>query len=209
VSRDFFSRWSRRKRAAVAPPEPKPAATGEGAPAEEAAVKEVTAETPPLELPSVETLTAGSDLTAFMQAGVPARLRNAALRRMWSLDPEIRDFVGDARDYAWDWNLPGGVPGTGPLSLEEVSHALDEVQRSLGGDPSAAEPVTAEAPPPEPSVVEPAPGVGSDEPRPDGDPPSLVQPRESLRVEARDGEPPSPPNSAGAPLRRHGGARPV
>ena len=34
---------------------------------------------------------------------------------MWSLDPAIRDYVGEAREYAYDWNVPGGVPGNGPL----------------------------------------------------------------------------------------------
>jgi hypothetical protein len=54
---------------------------------------------------------------------------------MWSLDPKIRDFIGDARDYAYDWNTPGGVPGYGPLpSREEVARM---VARIVGGDASA------------------------------------------------------------------------
>jgi len=46
---------------------------------------------------------------------VPDDVRNAALRKIWALDPAIRDYVGDALDYAWDWNAPGGVPGGGEL----------------------------------------------------------------------------------------------
>jgi hypothetical protein len=47
---------------------------------------------------------------------VPQILRNAAMRRMWVLDPAIRDYVDPALDYAYDWNIPGGVPGNGPLA---------------------------------------------------------------------------------------------
>jgi hypothetical protein len=61
-------------------------------------------------LPPIESLTAASDIAAFLREGVPLALRNAALRRIWALDPAIRDFIGPA-DYAWDWNLPDGVPG--------------------------------------------------------------------------------------------------
>jgi hypothetical protein len=112
VSGDFLSRWSRRKievKRAEEGPEPLPA-VGEPAPdAEELSAEELAA------LPPVESLTAQSDIAAFLRKGVPQALRNAALRRAWTLDPEIRDYVGDARDYAYDWNVPGGVPGTGPL----------------------------------------------------------------------------------------------
>ncbi len=67
-------------------------------------------------LPPIEKLHAGSDIAGFLRKGVPLVLRNAALRRMWTVDPSIRDFVGEARDYSWDWNVPGGVPVSGPLS---------------------------------------------------------------------------------------------
>ena len=104
---NFLARWSQRKRQVAeearkaAEPEPQPA------PVEE-----------PLDLsllPDIEALTAETDIALFMQKGVPDTLRNAALRKMWALDPAIRDYVGDALDYAWDWNAPGGVPGGGEL----------------------------------------------------------------------------------------------
>ena len=60
-------------------------------------------------LPKIEEISAQTDIAGFLKKGVPEALRNAALRRMWSVDPAIRDYVGDARDYAWDWNTPGGV----------------------------------------------------------------------------------------------------
>ncbi|MBL7309634.1 DUF3306 domain-containing protein, partial [Escherichia coli] len=82
-------------------------------------------------LPSLEALTAETDLTPFLRAGIPAVLRNAALRRMWSLDPAIRDFVSEAREYAYDWNSPGGVPGLGPLLPSDDVQAM--LGRLLGG----------------------------------------------------------------------------
>jgi hypothetical protein len=77
-------------------------------------------------LPGVEDLTAASDLTHFLRKGVPMGLRNAALRRMWTLDPTIRDYLSEAREYAYDWNSPDGVPGSGPLL------ASDDVEAMLG-----------------------------------------------------------------------------
>lgn len=108
----FLARWSRRKtevrREEARPPAPEalpPAAE----PEPELTPEEIAA------LPRIEELTPETDITAFLRKGVPEALKNAALRRMWSLDPAIRDYVGDARDYAYDWNVPGGVPGNGPL----------------------------------------------------------------------------------------------
>jgi hypothetical protein len=66
----------------------------------------------PEALPRVEELTPESDLSSFLREGVPEALKKAALRRMWSLDPAIRDFVGPA-EYAWDFNNPGAIPGFG------------------------------------------------------------------------------------------------
>lgn len=120
--RGFLSRWSRRKR-------------------EAAPVKETAADAPPsairplsaeeiASLPPPEQLTATSDLAQFLREGVPAVLRNAALRRIWALDPAIRDFVGDARDYAYDWNIPGGVPGSEPLLAAEDAERL--LRRIIG-----------------------------------------------------------------------------
>ena len=49
-----------------------------------------------------------------MQKGVPAALRRAALRRAWSADPAIRDFMGPTENY-WDAAGPDGIPGFGDL----------------------------------------------------------------------------------------------
>jgi Protein of unknown function (DUF3306) len=141
VSGDFLSRWSRRKQQARrAEPDPEPQAVE---PAETPTLPEALAGEPALspeeieELPTIETLTAESDVSAFLRKGVPETLRNAALRRMWALDPAIRDFAGHARDYAYDWNSPGGVPGTGPLSAADDVEAM--VGRVFGDPPSPDE----------------------------------------------------------------------
>ncbi|QCI67909.1 DUF3306 domain-containing protein [Phreatobacter stygius] len=131
----FLSRWSRRKRApepaveAVTPGEPQTApSAGEAAKALEDLIAE---------LPAIQDLVAGQDLSAFMRPGVPLDLRNQALRRMWSIDPAIRDFVGEALDYAYDYNTPGAISGFGPLTAgaDQVRAVLDGFDRVLAGTP--------------------------------------------------------------------------
>ncbi|AWN54957.1 DUF3306 domain-containing protein [Methylobacterium sp. 17Sr1-1] len=132
MSDGFLARWSRRKRDEARRPLE---ATTEAESAEPAvAPPEDEAGLTPDELaqlPSLDALTAATDLTPFLRAGVPRALRNAALRRMWSIDPAIRDFVSEAREYAYDWNTPGGVPGTGGLISAEEVRAV--VERVFGG----------------------------------------------------------------------------
>jgi hypothetical protein len=120
MSEDFLSRWSRRKqqaetdgtlsgnRGAEQPEEPSAdVSAGEALP--ELTAEEIAA------LPEPDDVASPEDLLAFLRKGVPEVIRNRALRRMWSIDPSIRDYIGDARDYAWDWNVPGGMPVSGPL----------------------------------------------------------------------------------------------
>jgi hypothetical protein len=130
-----LARWSRRKLAArqeqeLATPE-KEQASGEvpednapeaslaepGLPETEATELEVAEVVEPL--PRVEDLTAESDVAAFLKKGVPMALKHAALRKIWSLDPGIRDFVGPS-EYAWDFNTPGSMGGFGPLDAKET-----------------------------------------------------------------------------------------
>jgi uncharacterized protein DUF3306 len=121
---NFLSRWSRRKRESVAQPEK----TGGG--------EESTHQVPGREtdsdipgsgsaapsvpefdvgsLPPIDSIGADTDISGFMRKGVPAALRNAALRRAWSADPSIRDFMGPTENY-WDAAGPDGVPGFGDL----------------------------------------------------------------------------------------------
>lgn len=118
----FLSRWARRKRDAGHPDHADSAALGARSPAK--AETDPTAEEkgapppagtpaePPLDLsklPKVDELTIESDIVGFLDKRVPAALRNAALSRMWSLDPTIRDFI-EVAENQWNWNVPGGAP---------------------------------------------------------------------------------------------------
>lgn len=157
----FLSRWSRLKQArrdeaAPAPVEspappvvPQVAALPHGAtqvdPA--SAISAPAAKDEPeidlASLPKIEELTTESDLALFLRKGVPEALKNAALRRFWSIDPTIRDFIGPA-DYAWDWNVPGGAPGY----AETIAHGPDVealADRILGIGREPAEPAAREA----------------------------------------------------------------
>ena len=119
---NFLSRWSRRKREA-----------GDGKDKEEKASEaraEPARENEPVRpdstpyapsskldvesLPPIETISAETDITAFMRAGVPETLKHAALRRAWSADPAIRDFMGPTENY-WDAAGPDGIPGFGDI----------------------------------------------------------------------------------------------
>jgi hypothetical protein len=123
---DFLTRWSRRKRE-VAKAEQAPTAPAPDAPAkapEATASGKIEAEFDPASLPPVESINVLSDVTAFLRDGVPAELTRAALRRVWTADPAIRDFVGLAEN-AWDFTDPDAMPGFGPLE------ATDEVRRMI------------------------------------------------------------------------------
>ena len=136
----FLDRWSRRKRQAAdarsdlqrrspAPAEPKDAAK---APPPDRETKEAAAEVAfdPASLPPIESITAESDIRAFLKPGVPPDLARAALRRAWSADPAIRDFIGLVEN-GWDFNDPHGVPGFGPMQVgEDIGRLLAQ---AIGG----------------------------------------------------------------------------
>lgn len=86
MSDNFLGRWSRLKSQSKESPQPNPTPAepreGEAAPAEPP-----VPELPPPELPPIESLTAQSDFSAFLQAGVPEELRRAALSKLWASDP--------------------------------------------------------------------------------------------------------------------------
>jgi hypothetical protein len=235
---DFLSRWSRRKLDTRRPDEtPRPEATldpvpdlpaddGEG----ELSPEEIEA------LPKIEEITPETDMSLFLRKGVPELLRKAALRRLWSVDPSIRDYVGDARDYAYDWNVPGGVPGNGPLLPTDDVEAM--LNRLFGGRPatgsdmpvSEQQPVRAASQSGEPEYIDEA-DAGLQDATPDDDaaqksggPPSPSEPSRVTGNEdnageggldaAREQDAALPVKAAfdGQPhprRRRHGGARPV
>jgi hypothetical protein len=133
---NFLSRWARLKREAAETPgdaAPETAATESRAdpPAAEAA----TSPAPELDfdlstLPPIESITATTDIRAFLAPGVPPELTRAALRRAWVADPTIRDFVGIAENQ-WDFNDPNAIPGFGSLGpLDDVRRLVAQV---IGG----------------------------------------------------------------------------
>jgi hypothetical protein len=176
---EFLARWSRLKRGDAEAPEVTPEAPV--LPAVESAA-EVAAE-PEFDLsllPSLEELTTETDIKGFLHKAVPAGLRNAALKRMWALDPAIRDFVGPV-DYAWDFNDPAGLPGISESLTGDVSQLL---ARAIGAAPQQ-EPQTdllAEAPQPELPIALAAPP----EQQPAA-PEPLAVPAETVAVRPRHG----------------------
>ena len=147
----FLARWSRRKLEPDGTADPDVAPVSDDGQAGVGDVEAPLSAEDIAALPRIEELTAETDLTQFLRRGVPALLRQQALRRMWSLDPAIRDFVGEARDYSYDWNVPGGVPVSGPLGPGDDAEATlsrmfsrlradiqedDDEPRDNGGVPS-------------------------------------------------------------------------
>ena len=59
-------------------------------------------------LPPIGSIGAASDIRPFLEPGVPQDLARAALRRAWTVDPAIRDFVG-LSENSWDFNASGAV----------------------------------------------------------------------------------------------------
>lgn len=151
---DFLSRWSRLKR------DENPDAGGalkpgsrreEGAleTPEAPAASEVAPPFDPATLPPVETIDAGSNIRAFLAPGVPATIKRAALRRAWSSDPSIRDFVG-LSENSWDFNAPETIFGFGSIEKEKIQELLERV---LGGPRTPDETERRSAPMPEADQV--------------------------------------------------------
>ena len=137
---NFLRRWSLRKRAAEARAH-EAGKSSESALAKTSAPSRSfepgTAQSPafdPTSLPPIESITAASDVRAFLAPGVPVELSRAALGRAWMTDPVIRDFVGLAENQ-WDFTKPEGVPGFGAL---ELTPQLRRIIAELVADPGAA-----------------------------------------------------------------------
>src|SRR3954462_14172086 len=118
-------------------------------------------------LPSLDSITAATDVRAFLTPGVPADLARAALRRAWAADPAIRDFKGLAEND-WDFTDPTAMPGFGALPAGtdikkmlaqilgdgEKPAALDAAAEKLAASevPHIAEQIAASEPPAEQAV---------------------------------------------------------
>jgi hypothetical protein len=165
-SENPLARWSRLKREAAQDEEVRAGEAGApGAAGDEASkpaghprqvasppgskpLKEPDFQEPALDvstLPPIESITADSDIRAFLQSGVPAELTKAALRRVWTSDPAIRDFVGIAENQ-WDFTDPNAIPGFGPLEDgANLRDLLADAMGQLGEAPKAS--ALAPAPP--------------------------------------------------------------
>jgi hypothetical protein len=141
---NFLTRWSRRKRAAAkeaAPQQPHQTEQTEEGRAEQKetiasapnAAQETAAPFDPASLPAIESIGANSDVTAFLRPGVPPELTRAALRRAWSSDPAIRDFVGLVEN-GWDFNNPEAMPGFGRIEPAEVARLVAQTVGGLSGE---------------------------------------------------------------------------
>jgi Protein of unknown function (DUF3306) len=218
--KSFLSRWSQRKQEAKQPERETPVADAPAAP-----VAESEAE-PAFDLsslPKLEDLTETTDITVFLRKGVPESLRNAALRKSWALDPAIRNYVNPALDYAYDWNTPGGVPGSGEIGAGvDIARMVSQI---MGGGESVVESAAPTAEPgtePAGVLTQPIEDSATQKPEPDlpvqavrlGNEVIVQKPlnaEEGERVDAEQAKH-SEESSAAAPqqaVRRHGSAKPV
>ena len=127
---NFLSRWSRRKlepaqesgeqvTPAMGPIADEQAVDGAAEPTVVAADDQ--GQEPPFDvasLPPIESITAGTDIRDFLKPGVPTSLSHAALRRAWTSDPAIRDFIGIAENQ-WDFTNDS-IPGFGPIDPADI-----------------------------------------------------------------------------------------
>ena len=148
----FLSRWSRRKlevaaEARAAETKAAEVETGAGADLNADIVPQATeaepvaahpeAEPEPefIEPPSLEIIDKDFDLAHWLKQNVPESWKLAALRRTWETDPFIHGYLNPAREYALDWNTPGGAPGYGPLTESDDVKAM--IARIFGDLPEA------------------------------------------------------------------------
>jgi hypothetical protein len=161
----FLSRWSERK-LRKEPDEEE--CSGSAEPAEEGRGEAGTRSAgapdagsadaePPFDLaslPPIESISAGTDIRGFLRPGVPAALKGAALRRTWTADPVIRDFVG-LSENSWDFNAPDSIPGFGTQVTESARRAV--LDWMSGSAPADAQPdvpdATAAGGPAEPKPI--------------------------------------------------------
>ena len=195
----FLSRWAKRKEGVrkeeLRQEQLQPAK--DAAPADDASAAQQEPAFDLASLPSIDSLTASSDITMFLQKGVPSALRNAALRMAWVSDPAIRDYVGPA-DFQWDFNMPGAITGYGELAAgTDVAGMMADITEShlkqlveVAGNPAAAA-----APDATPEEAQPA-LAPSD------------SPMQTQAVAATDDDPDAPQLPLPPPRRRHGGATP-
>lgn len=163
----FLRRWADRK-AGLAEPNVAPPAAADAPEDAEAPLAPPVAALPPEDaeaaediaaklaaLPPLEEIGAQADIRPFLQAFVPAALRNAAMRRAWAADPIISTHLDVARDYAWEFNvgeLPVGFSRT--LGADAVQRSLDALGE-IGAEPLQREAESAQIPDGQAEALEP------------------------------------------------------
>ena len=132
----IFSRWSRRKRAAVDESE------GEAQP--EAPIEQ----TPQLSegewlaqnnQPAPEDLQEGDDFSAFLKADVPDMLRRRALRQLWRSNPALANLDGLV-DYGDDFTDAATVPDVIATAYKVGKGMVDAVLEDSDPKPPAGSP---------------------------------------------------------------------
>lgn len=143
----FLARWSRLKQAPAKPAKPEDAVRTEPAEAKTAAPAEGDEDEKIdlADLPSIDSLTADSDFSAFLRKGVPEDLRQQALRKLWVCNPVVA--ATDVFDvYNLDYfNMPSFPEGV--KTLFRVGHGmLDALEQEKERLADAGGPVQASAP---------------------------------------------------------------
>jgi hypothetical protein len=139
--KDFLTRWSSRKlanRPARRDPHAEHQPRDENGAVENGAVANThkDGDAPdnqpfdPARLPPLESIGADTNIAAFLRRDVPPELTRAALRRAWTSDPAIKNFVGLVEN-GWDFNDPSAMSGFGPISAEEVARLAGKVIDAL------------------------------------------------------------------------------
>jgi hypothetical protein len=208
----FLTRWSRRKlepadeKIPAAPPQSAAAPpAGEDAAKPAGAVQGEAAPVPEFDLsklPSLDTIGANSDIRAFLQAGVPSALKHAALRRAWSADPAIRDYIGPNENF-WEGVGMDNVPGFGALDPSvDVKKLVAQVFGDAEPMPRTEDSAPADANVPTPAANESSPTETKKQLAQNTDP--LLQ----CDADVATQHDVSPEHAAATKARRHGGAMP-
>ncbi|MCA1297267.1 DUF3306 domain-containing protein [Stappia indica] len=154
----FLTRWSRRKQAARAEDAERPEEAAalepddadETVPADAEEARLEAENRAAAEAVDLETLTFDSDYSVFLKKGVPASLKNAALRRLWRSNPVLacvdglNDYDGDFRDVK---SLGEGLKTAWEVGkgYRRKGEELDAARKAAASDAPDAAPQPAEA----------------------------------------------------------------
>jgi hypothetical protein len=200
-AKGFLARWSQRKQEAKQPEHDAPVAEV-NLPTEQIGASEPEPEFDLSSLPKLEDITSSTDITAFLRDGVPEHLRNAALRKSWALDPSIRNYVSPALEYAYDWNTPGGVPGSSDIGAGvDVARLVSQIMGE-----SESESANLGPSPMHVAAQEPAPALPVDV---RGEDAVSVAQKPGIETASTAQEPDPGSAALQQPMRRHGSAKPL